>query len=172
MSTNAPVSQNTCRVPTETARCTKDMRRRWKSKGHRRFTKNKIQCRIPTLTLKNSCKLPDQNVAFWGYFQARLPAKGGDGFSVPYGGSHMTGIQPRQVPNCNLQSQGLPSGTCGVGVQFQGHLRPGFLPRLRRIIHTRTFYFPCGLGKGPELWSHGFLGSNPRALTYWQTVLR
>lgn len=32
------------------------------------------------MTLKNSCKLPDQNVAFWGYFQARLPAKGCDEF--------------------------------------------------------------------------------------------
>lgn len=88
------------------------MRRRAEKRGHRRFTKNKIQCRIPTMTLRNSCKLPDQNAAFWGYFQARLPARGGDGVSVPYGRSQMTGIRPRPVSNSNPQSQGLPFGTC------------------------------------------------------------
>lgn len=36
-----------------------------------------------------------------------------------------------------------------VRVQLQGHLRPGFSPGFQRMIHTQTFYFPCGLGKVP-----------------------
>lgn len=34
----------------------------------------------------------------------------------------------------------------------------------------QTFYFPCGLGQGPGLWSHRFLGSNPCSFTSWQTA--
>lgn len=74
------ISPNMCRVPTVMAQNTKEIRKLAEKRGARRFTKNKIKLKFPTMTLKNSCKLPDQNVAFWGYFQARLPAKGCDEF--------------------------------------------------------------------------------------------
>lgn len=162
-SPNAPVSLRTRACAHRNSPEHQGHRRRAKSEGQRRFTKNKIQCRIPTMTLKNSCKLPDQNVAFWGYFQARLPAKGGDGFSIPYGGSHMTEIRPRKSLTLTRSPKACPPGREGC---------KGSIPRAsERMIHMQNFHFPCGLGKGPGLWSHGFLGSNLRSFTYWQTML-
>ena len=59
---------------------TQEIRRLAEKPGVPRFTKDKIKLKIPAMTLKNSCGLPDQNVAFCGYLQARLPAKGCDEF--------------------------------------------------------------------------------------------